>query len=135
MLHGPPPPPAPPDKSRQAAYRRGRWAEWLSRLVLRLKGYRVLESCYRSGVGEIDIIARRGQTLVVVEVKSRPSLREAAESITPRQRARLVRAGGAFLARHPELAGLALRFDVILVAPWGWPLHVVDAWRESATGS
>lgn len=137
MRHGPPPIPVPPDKSRRAAYRRGRWAEWLSRMLLRLKGYRILESAHRSGAagaGEIDIIACRGQTLVVVEVKARPTLAEAAEAITPRQRARLVRAGGAFLARHPELNGMTLRFDVMLVAPWSWPLHVVDAWRESAMG-
>lgn len=114
---------------RRAAYRNGRWAERLCRFALRLKGYHVLEACYRSGVGEIDIVARRGEVLAVVEVKARRSLREAAEAVSPSQRARLVRAGSAFLSRNPQLNGLTLRFDAMLVTPWSWPRHLVDAWR------
>ncbi|HYD31917.1 MAG TPA: YraN family protein [Azospirillaceae bacterium] len=114
---------------RQAAYRRGRWAERMCRMALRLKGYQVLEACYRSGVGEIDIVARKGDVLAIVEVKARRTLRQAAQAVSPSQRARLVRAGSAFLARRPQFNGLTLRFDVMLVTPWCWPRHIVDAWR------
>lgn len=118
-----------PDSARRSAYRRGRWAERLCRWLLRCKGYRILEANYRSPLGEIDIIARQGEVLVVVEVKARPTHLAASEAITPRQRARLARAATAFLSRNPHFQHLSLRFDVILVAPWRWPLHVIDAWR------
>jgi len=114
---------------RRRARRRGRWAEALARLALRLAGYRILALDRRSHVGEIDIIARRGRRLAFVEVKARASLEVAAEAILQRQRRRIARAAAGFLAARPDLAGLEVRFDVVLVAPWRWPRHVVDAWR------
>lgn len=115
--------------ARRRAYRRGRASEGLCRLVLRLKGYRILASGFRAPVGEIDIVARRGKTLAIVEVKARGSLADAAEALSPRQRRRIARAALAFLALHPDAAGLALRFDVMLVRPWRLPHHLTDAWR------
>ena len=57
--------------SRQTAEKRGRNAEVLAALLLRLKGYRILERRFRSKRGEIDIIAKQGGDLVFVEVKTR----------------------------------------------------------------
>ncbi len=51
--------------------RRGQWAESLAVAYLRLKGYRVLERNWRSKLGEIDILVRKGQVLALVEVKTR----------------------------------------------------------------
>ncbi len=110
-------------------YRRGLSAEALCRAALRLKLYRVLASRYRSPHGEIDIVVARGKTLALVEVKARPSAREAIEAITPHQRARLERAAGDFLARHAQFNRHNVRFDVMLVAPRRWPVHIKDAWR------
>jgi len=53
---------------------------------LRLKGYRILARDYRVPMGEIDILARRGGTLVAIEVKARGDQASASEAITPRQR-------------------------------------------------
>ena len=78
---------------------------------------------------EIDLLARRGSVLVAAEVKLRPSLRAGAEAVTPRQRRRIARAVEAYIARHPDLAALNVRFDVVLVVPWHWPHHIMDAWR------
>jgi len=117
------------EAERRRAYRHGRLAEALCRLTLRLKGYRVLASDFRVPVGEIDIVARRGRTLAIVEVKARASLAAAAEAITPRQQRRIARAAEAYLALHPAAAGLALRFDVMLVRRWRLPRHVRSAWR------
>lgn len=117
------------NKPRLKAWRRGRWGEWLARWLLRLKGYRILAATYRSPVGEIDIVARRGDVLAVIEVKARSNLALAGDAVQPRQRARLVRASTAFLAHNPDLNGLTVRFDVILVTPWAWPCHIEDAWR------
>jgi putative endonuclease len=82
-------------------------------------------------VGEIDLIARRGRVLAAIEVKARASLAEAGESVSLRQRRRVARALAQFLALRPDLAALAPRFDVMLVAPGRLPRHIVDAWQET----
>ena len=114
---------------RRRAWRRGRRAEGLAACWLRLKGYRILARGFRVGVGEIDLIARRGRVLALVEVKARARLAEAGESVSRRQRERIGRAAEAFLQRHPRLDKLDLRFDVVLIAPGQWPRHIADAWR------
>lgn len=116
-------------ETRRRAYGRGRRAETLAAWWLRLKGYRVLARGFRVAAGEIDLIARRGRLLALVEVKARPSLAEARAAILPRQRERIARAAEVFLQRHPGLAGLDLRFDVVLLAPGRRPRHLADAWR------
>lgn len=116
-------------EGRRRAWRFGWLAEGLCALLLRLKGYRVLARRWRSGGGEIDLIARRGRVLVFVEVKARRDPGAAAEAVAPRQRRRIVQAARAFVARHPAAAGLDWRFDAVLVTPWGPPCHIVDAWR------
>jgi putative endonuclease len=116
---------------RRAAWRRGRGAEWLAAWWLRLKGYRIVARDLRLPGGEVDLIARRGRVLALVEVKRRASLAEAAESIGPRQRQRIARAAEAFLQRRPDLARLDLRFDALLLAPGRRPRHVADAWRDA----
>jgi putative endonuclease len=115
--------------SRQRAERRGHGAERLSIWLLRLKGYRILARRFRVPSGEIDLIARRGRVLVAVEVKARPAFDTAAEAISARQRRRIVRALEHFRARHPDLAALDCRFDVVMVAPGHWPRHLRDAWQ------
>ena len=114
---------------KKTSYRTGLAAEALCRAALRLKGYRIIAARYRSKLGEIDIIAKRGRALALIEVKARPNKETAAESILMRQRERLERAAMDFLARHPHLNRHELRFDVMLVAPWRWPVHITDAWR------
>jgi putative endonuclease len=117
---------------RVAAYGSGLRAETLAGWLLRLKGYRILAQRYASPVGEIDLVAMRGKTLVFVEVKARATLDGAALSISPYQRARIVRAAGAFLSRHPHLAGCEMRFDAILVAPGHLPRHLKAAFDTGA---
>ena len=115
--------------TRRQAFRRGHAAELLCLWHLRLRGYRILARRFRVPSGEVDLIARRGRVLAAIEVKARPSLAAASEAISARQRRRVARALEHFLALRPELAGLALRFDVMLVAPGRLPRHVADAWR------
>ncbi len=120
---------ADPDAMRRHAERFGRWAEGLCRWALRLKGYRILANRLRTPMGEIDIVARRGQTIAVVEVKARADWDAANEAVNARQRGRLARAAHVYLAANPQYAGYVLRFDVMLVTPWSWPRHLIDAWR------
>lgn len=116
-----------PDR-RRAAQRFGRLAEGAARLLLRLKGYRILTCDLRTPVGEIDIVARRGAVVAFVEVKSRARAPDA-DSLSPAQRRRIVRAAEAFLSRQRERRLESIRFDLILIAPWRWPRHIRDAWR------
>ncbi len=115
---------------RRGAERRGRLAETLCVWWLRLRGYRILARDYRVAVGEVDIVARRGGTLAAIEVKARDDRGRANEALSPRQRRRIERAIGQFLVRRPDLARLAIRFDVMLVTPGRLPHHLEDAWRE-----
>src|SRR5690348_9361226 len=117
---------------RRRAQRRGRFAESLCRWHLRLRGWRIVAADWRCPSGEIDILARRGGVLAVIEVKARGDVASAAGALPPRQRRRIVRAAAAFLATRPDLALLALRFDVMLVAPRRPPRHLTDAWRTEA---
>ncbi len=116
---------------RRRAARRGRWAESLCLWSLRLRGYRILARDYRVAVGEIDILARRGRTLVAIEVKARDNHTSAVEAVTARQRRRIMRAAAHFISGRPSLASLTVRFDVMLVVPRRLPLHLRDAWREA----
>jgi putative endonuclease len=114
---------------RQRAQRRGAFAEFLCRWHLRLRGWRIVARDWRCPAGEIDILARRGGVLAIIEVKSRRDFASAAASILPRQRRRIARAAAAFLLMRPDLAELALRFDVMLVTPPHLPRHLPNAWR------
>lgn len=114
-------------RQRRAAERYGRWAETMCAWYLRLTGHRILKRRLRTPVGEIDILARRGDILLVIEVKARISLDSAAEALSPTKRQRLIR-----IARYIEASSYirnikTLRFDVMLVAPWRWPRHIIHA--------
>lgn len=106
---------------RRIAFRFGLSAESRAAAFLVAKGYRILARRFRTAAGEIDIVARRRNTLIFVEVKARESFDAAAEAIGPRQRQRIIAAAGIWLASHPLDASRDMRFDVILVAPHRLP--------------
>lgn len=113
-------------QSRLAAELFGRRGETMAAWFLRLKGYRIIASRFKTPVGEIDLVARHFGTLVFVEVKARRSgsLTEAWGAVNDR---RITRAADYFLVRHPHYANTDMRYDVIFLAPMAWPRHVVNA--------
>jgi putative endonuclease len=117
--------------ARQDAFRFGLSAETRASALLLAKGYRVVARRFRTGVGEVDIVARRGNVLVFVEVKARERLDDAAEAVTDRQQRRIIAAAEAWLAAHPDDVLRNIRFDVILVAPRCWPRHIPAAFETS----
>jgi putative endonuclease len=132
------PKPAPPpaatkatDPGRQVAFRFGISAESRASAYLIAKGYRIVARRFKTPVGEIDIVARRGRALVFVEVKARERLDDAAEAVTPRQRRRIIAAAEAWLARNPDDVMREMRFDVVLVAPGRMPRHLQGAFDAS----
>lgn len=112
------------DNRRKAAYRRGHYSEWLAALALMVKGYRILERRYRTRLGEIDLIARRGDLVLIVEVKARRSLVQAMEAIARQSERRIEAAADIWLSRQPDYGRFSLRFDMVAVLPWRWPVHV-----------
>jgi len=122
----------PPAPARVAAFRTGLSAETRAAAFLVAKGYRILMRRFRTPHGEIDIIARRRNLLIFVEVKARASLDAAAYAVTPHQQRRIINAANAWLMAHPEHASFDLRFDAVLVAPRRLPHHVPGAFDASA---
>ena len=114
-----------------AARRSGRRGEVLAALWLMAKGYRILGFRLRTPQAEIDLLALRGQTLAVVEVKRRTDLLTALETVSLDQRERLRRAGAAISAQRPALAGASVRLDLVALAPGRLPVHIPDAWKGS----
>jgi len=115
------------DKKKKAE-RRGRNAEKIARIYLRLKGYRILSSRYKTKMGEIDIVATRGNYIVFIEVKARANLDTALDSIAYKQRRRIEKAASLWLKQHRDET-CSPRFDVIALAPGRWPRHIKSAWR------
>ncbi|MBD5389021.1 YraN family protein [bacterium] len=108
------------------SYQVGLIAEWRARWYLRLHGFRIVASRYTTGRytgrAEIDIIARRKNLIVFIEVKSRPRLDLAWGAISTRQSARLRAAAETYLTRIGWRGDA--RFDVIAVC--GRHIHWVQ---------
>ncbi len=105
------------------SHRSGHRSEWLAAAWLMAKGYQVLGFRLKTRAGEIDILARRGRVLAVVEVKRRATLEAALTALGPDQYDRLVSAGRAVLRQRPSLAGHVLRIDMVALAPGRFPRH------------
>ena len=114
---------------RLGAYRRGHRSEWLAAAALMAKGYRIVARRYRTKLGEIDLIARRGDLVAIVEVKARPTLAAAMDAIGGMSERRIEAAADLWLARQRDYARLSMRFDMVAVLPWRWPVHVPDVFR------
>jgi putative endonuclease len=122
-----------PDKARRLrAYRRGHRGEWLAALALMIKGYRIIARRYRTKLGEIDLIARRGNLVLIIEVKARPTLMEALEAVSWTSERRIEAAADMWLSRQPDHGQLSLRFDMVAILPRRWPVHVPNALARNA---
>ena len=104
----------------------GRRGEWIAALLLLAKGYQILGFRLASRAGEIDILARRGRRLVVVEVKRRQTLEAALQALTAEQRRRLLASGQAIQRGRPQWRKLDLALDMVALAPGRFPRHVRD---------
>ena len=89
---------------RQRAQRRGRAAEWLCLWHLRLRGWHILARGWRCPAGEIDILARRGKVLAVIEVKSRGELTTAAAALARDRKSTRLNSSHLKLSRMPSSA-------------------------------
>ena len=99
------------------AGRLGRESEALAAQRITAAGLRILERRYYCRLGEIDLVALDGETLVFIEVRYRTRSRfaDAAASVTPHKQRRIINAARHYLMRHPAYASHAIRMDVIAV--------------------
>jgi putative endonuclease len=95
----------------------GKSGEKMASRFLRKKGYRILELNYRTRRGEIDIIARNGQTLVFIEVKTRKSafLDSPQAAVTVKKQRQISMVAQEYLDSN-NLFDSEARFDVIAIS-------------------
>lgn len=115
----------------QNTYDRGIQGESIALAFLKLNGYDVLNTRYRTPYGEIDIIATYGRLLVCVEVKTRHTLGGGIQSLSRRQQERIMNGYLYFIQQHPRYIAYPVRFDLIVCAPNTKPLHFPHAFEFS----
>ena len=117
---------------RRAAERRGQLAERFAALSLQARGWRIVARQYRTRSGEVDIIARRGNLVAMVEVKARRTIREAVDAVSYTSWRRIEAAGDDWVSRQPNGSELSIRYDIVAVPtplrPWRWPSRIEGAW-------
>ncbi len=114
-------------RTRQAAHIHGHRAETIAVWYMRLKGYRLIANRFKSAVGEIDLIMRKGRTLVFIEVKARSKVDDSMWAVTPQQSRRIASAASLFVCRHDVPSVEFQRFDIVAVPSYLWPTHIKNA--------
>ena len=112
---------------RRKAERRGHVSEYVAAAYLMLKGYRILAIRHRTKLGEIDLIARKHDLVVFVEVKARQSEMHAVDAVSFASQKRIRAASDLWLSKRKDASGLSQRYDIIAVLPGRFPRHFQDA--------
>ena len=114
--------------NRIAAEKRGRSAERLAAIWLRLHGWRILAGRSKVKGGEVDLVARRGRVVAFIEVKARAS-EEAAGFALDEYRLRRVAVAAQRLAPRYVRPGDDMRIDAIFIVPRRLPQHMPNVWQ------
>jgi putative endonuclease len=117
-------------KAQQTASK-GREGEAAAALYLEGKGLKILERNFRGPQGEVDLIAGEGETLVFIEVKTWSTLGIDAleQGLNKKKQRHIIETAKYFLSLYREYRYMAIRFDVIFVAP-GEITHLESAFME-----
>ncbi len=115
------------NRDRRSAEAAGRRGERIAAWWLRLKGWRILDKRVRTPAGEVDLVARKGNLVAFVEVKSRATDAELDFAIDERRLSRVAAAAEMLMPRYAG-PGDDIRVDVILLAPGRAPRHIENAW-------
>lgn len=111
-----------------SSYRKGLMAEARAAVFLRMAGYKILDMRFKTPVGEIDIVALKGQTLVFIEVKQRATSDAAAEAIDLRNQRRVIAAAELYLQKNPDYNQHDVRFDALILSRGLKMQHIEAAW-------
>ncbi|PIU19101.1 MAG: YraN family protein [Elusimicrobia bacterium CG08_land_8_20_14_0_20_59_10] len=104
-------------------------------VFLKNAGFSIVDRNWACPMGELDIVARKGDTVIFAEVRERsnPGYGTPAESVTAAKRSKLIRTAMAYLkARRPKAE--TFRFDVIAIVPGEPPEHIEDAFSADGFG-
>ena len=115
------------ENKRLRRYKKGIKAERKAAWILRLKGFSVLVTRYKTPAGEVDLIVKRGKTIAFVEIKARDSVTLGKEAVTYTQRRRIEKAAEIYLSTMPRQPN-AIRFDLVVVSGM-WARHYPALWR------
>ncbi len=110
--------------ARRTRYRAGWMAEGVAVAYLSMKGYRLIARRFKTHLGEVDLIVVRNKRIAFVEVKYRQTMAFAEAAITSTLRQRVRRSAGLWLAKHPRYQGYDVGFDLVMLCPRTWPLHI-----------
>jgi putative endonuclease len=113
----------------QTAYATGIAAEESACAALVADGWTIHARRLRTKAGEVDAVAEKAGILAIIEVKSRPTLAQAATALSARQQSRLVGACEIILGEHPDWGANGVRFDILVVNPAGQVRRIADAFR------
>ncbi|MEN9895604.1 MAG: hypothetical protein RIR97_1456 [Pseudomonadota bacterium] len=102
-------------------------SEILAAFFLMAKGYRILALRYKTPLGEIDIVARKGDLVVFCEVKARKSVNEAVFAVSTTAQKRIRNASDLWLSKQAKAAVLSQRYDIIAITPWSLPTQIENA--------
>ena len=111
-------------------YRNGKWAEYIAALYLTVKLYRVCALRYKTKVGEIDIITRKGNAIIFTEVKFRQSGEDALYAVMPQAQQRIRRAAEYYLLEkryESSTLNADIRFDVVVLDRRFFIKHIKNA--------
>lgn len=114
------------DAHRRRNEKQGRRAETIACLWLMARGWRIVGRRRQLAMIEVDIIARRGETLAIVEVKYRQTIDAAIRALGANAARRLAVAARQLAA---EQRAPSARVDLIALAPRCWPRHLVNVAR------
>ena len=92
-----------------------------------MKGYRIVARRYRTKLGEIDLIARKGDLVAFVEVKARRGRQAAIDAVSHAAQAVSAQQATCGFRARATAPELSLRYDIVAVLPWRWPAHFPDA--------
>ena len=98
---------------------KGQAGEERASRYLKRRGYKIVDRNVRAGRGELDIVARKGDLLVFVEVKSYRDREQGLLAVHEDKCERLRSAASAYLGSHSQLTTLQCRFDLIILTPSG----------------
>ncbi len=116
-------------EKRRKAEKAGRRGEALAAIAYRLRGYTILETRFKTKVGEIDLIARKKNVIVFIEVKHRATIDAGVYSVTNAQSRRIDGAANLFMAKMRALDHCERRNDIVITGATRWPHIIKDAWR------
>ena len=96
--------------------RLGNWGEGVAAVQLEAEGYAIVARNWRCAAGEIDLVARDGETLVFVEVKTRrsPAYVAPEEALTPRKAQKLLQLGAQYVYEN-ALGDINWRIDLVAI--------------------